>query len=374
VKYGKHGKHLLHMCLVISTLMLLLSLPAITAKSAEEQTIRQKLKGPYCGLRCLYAAMKLKGKELDFTSLLKPEYLGSKDGSTLGELEKAANDNEMYTVALGNLSTRELRSTDQLMILHVKSDDTSEKFDHYALFLGVRDGQAMILDPPNPVASIPFHQLARLWDGLALVVSDKPIDYKQIIAPAGKAVFALVVIVIVAVIGFRYVRPRIPFFSILLSPEKRAVLSVAQGAGICLLAACVAFIYHFASDEGFLAHQGATSGIVEANKAKFIEKVQASDVRKRIDKDALIVDARYERDYQKNHMDGAVNIAIDSSDDERKERLTGVEKDRPIVVYCQSAGCKYAEIIAGKIISDGFKDVAVYKGGWMDWTKGGNSK
>lgn len=45
---------------------------------------------PYCGLYCLYAAVKLEGKEIRFRDLVKPEYIGSREGSSLQKLRKAA--------------------------------------------------------------------------------------------------------------------------------------------------------------------------------------------------------------------------------------------------------------------------------------------
>ena len=36
-------------------------------------------------------------------------------------------------------------------------------------------------------------------------------------------------------------------------------------------------------------------------------------------------------------------------------------------MYCQSAGCKYAEIVAIKLIDDGFSNISIFKGGWVEW-------
>ena len=42
-------------------------------------------------------------------------------------------------------------------------------------------------------------------------------------------------------------------------------------------------------------------------------------------------------------------------------------KDASIIVYCQSAGCSYAEKIAVKLIADGFENVRLFRGGWQEW-------
>lgn len=47
--------------------------------------------------------------------------------------------------------------------------------------------------------------------------------------------------------------------------------------------------------------------------------------------------------------------------------MADVAKDARIVVYCQSAGCKFAEKVAIKLVSDGFSNVSLFKGSWKKW-------
>lgn len=63
-------------------------------KSALSKPPKPRKAGPYCGVYCLYAVMKLYGQEVDFRQLLKPEYIGSRRGSSLAELKKAAQKPE----------------------------------------------------------------------------------------------------------------------------------------------------------------------------------------------------------------------------------------------------------------------------------------
>ncbi len=39
---------------------------------------------PYCGLYCMYTALRYEGKSVAFHNLIKPEYLGSTKGSSVG--------------------------------------------------------------------------------------------------------------------------------------------------------------------------------------------------------------------------------------------------------------------------------------------------
>ncbi len=171
-------------------------------KSAESLAAKRKSSGSYCGIYCLYTTMKLADKEIDFRKLVKPEYIGSRKGSSLAELKKAAEDNGLYAVPIGKLSRRVLRNCPHNIILHVKSEIGAGRYDHYELFLGTENGKAKLFDPPNPPKLIAFAELAPRWDGNGLIVAAEPIDLAAIFAPARKrfimyAAIALVIILII---------------------------------------------------------------------------------------------------------------------------------------------------------------------------------
>lgn len=92
--------------------------------------------GPYCGIYSVYAFAKLHQVDVDLRDLLRPEYVGSPDGSSLGELQLAVRESGLYGRALGNLTVGFLRRTPHSIVLHVKKDPTlSEDYDHYVLFV-----------------------------------------------------------------------------------------------------------------------------------------------------------------------------------------------------------------------------------------------
>lgn len=89
-------------------------------KTADRPAKQCKSSGSYCGIYCLYAVMKLSDINVGPTELLKPEYIGSHRGSSLAELKKAAQDNGLYAIPVGKLTTRELRQSPYPVILHIK--------------------------------------------------------------------------------------------------------------------------------------------------------------------------------------------------------------------------------------------------------------
>lgn len=86
-----------------------------------------------------------------------------------------------------------------------------------------------------------------------------------------------------------------------------------------------------------------------------------------LDTDTIFIDARFSRDYEAGHLEGALSIPVDSNDVYMNNVTNNIAKDAHIIMYCQSSGCKYAEIVAIKLQEDGFRNISIYKGGWMDW-------
>jgi rhodanese-related sulfurtransferase len=94
-----------------------------------------------------------------------------------------------------------------------------------------------------------------------------------------------------------------------------------------------------------------------------LPRVSESAVEKLLSaSDAVFVDARFSRDFQEGHLDGAINVPVDANDTE-PQRITGtIPKDSKIVGYCQSKGCGFAEQVALQLRDAGFLNVALYRG------------
>jgi rhodanese-related sulfurtransferase len=310
--------------------------------------------------------MKLSNREVEFINLVKPEYIGSRLGSSFAELKQAAEDYGLYAAPIGKLTSRELRKCHYPVILHVKFGPESQQYDHYILFLGVQDSQAKIFDPPNPVELVSFAELASLWDGNGMIVSVEPIDLGAVLASGRKRFILYSVIVILAILTVHGTKRFLPtgLFS---SRIKLLGISVAQAGGFAVLALIIGMLYHFTNDEGLLANANATAAIQQAHVGSFIPKITERKVLELLDTDTIFIDARLARDFQTGHLEGAISLPVNSSDEERQKATSNIDKDARVVLYCQSSGCKYAERVAIKLIDDGFTDISIYKGGWAEW-------
>ena len=47
--------------------------------------------------------------------------------------------------------------------------------------------------------------------------------------------------------------------------------------------------------------------------------------------------------------------------------MQGVEKSRPLLIYCQSAECDFAKRVAGRLYLAGRSDISILQGGWVGW-------
>jgi rhodanese-related sulfurtransferase len=343
-------------------------------KTSESTGIKDRKSHRHCGLYCVYAIIRLAGKKVNFMELVKPEYLGSRQGSSVLELMKAAEDYGLFVAPVGNLSTRVLCNYPHPVILHVKRTMLSQTYDHYILFLGTQDGQARLLDPPNPLKVVPFHELAPCWDGNALIVSSEPIDLGSVHAPVRKRFIMYTAIVISAILALHWAKRLLPK-TLLNSRIKLMCLSITQAVGFAVFALLVGMFYQFANDAGLLAHANATASIQQAHQYNFIPKISEKKVRKLLDGDTVFLDARFARDFKAGHIEGAISIPVNATDEERQKATADIPKAARIVLYCQSAGCNYAEKVAVKLIDDGFSNISIYKGGWAEWVaKNGKKK
>jgi len=315
----------------------------------------------------LYAIIKAAGRDISFEDLLKREYVDSWKGSSLPALKKAAQDNGLYAEIVENLTTRDLRACPYPLILHVKTDASSKEYNHYELFLGTGKGLLRLYDPPKAIAFVRRAELAPRWDGIALIVSPSRIDTAIILGSARKRFMFHALLVGAIVLLLLWGRQRwLPAWDTL-SRIRRCLLAAAQGVGLLLVATLTGMIFHFANEEGFLAHPNATAGIEQAHRASFIPKVNADEVGRGLRTGAIIVDARLHRDYEAGHIEGAISIPVTATDDELRKAVDGIRKTTPIVVYCQSAGCSFGEKVAVALSTEGFSSVFIFKGGWLEW-------
>lgn len=359
----------------ITLLFLFFSANSLLFASSENVALEkhtEKRKLPHCGLYCIYALVSAWDGDIEFRDLLRPEYISHYEGSSLSELKQAATDNHRYAECVGGMTIRSLKSCNTPAILHVKSSMESKEYDHYVLFLGIKENMARVFTPPQWLAYMPLHKLSYLWDGNALVVSEDPLNISQLFFRDRLLMLSLIVVACIVTVVMHLIRKKC--FNYALSIPLKMCYSIAQGSCILITAFILCFVVHFFPDNGFLSYKDAVNAVQKAHAGNFIPKINVNRAAKIIGNGTMFVDARFREDYEAGHIENAISLPIDCTDEEYTQTISSLPKNKRVVLYCQSAGCKYAEIVAIRLREDGFGSLAVFRGGWVEWQKNNESQ
>lgn len=347
---------------LISTLMI--ALAAATARGQEPN--RGIRSGPLCGVYSLYTALRTEGFRLEFSDLLKPQYVGSSSGSTLLQLLRAARENDAQAELLTNLSVADLHQLGCPVILHVKNEYDSPEYNHFILCVPLADGRLALYDPPEPLVRSTGHELAPLWDGTALAISSRPVSLARMRLWAALRVMIVVLAGLMMVGCLRLVRVRWIQHS---WAGPRRLHPIIQFSLLVLSGSCMGAAYHLWAPEGFGAQHDAVNAISNSYFLQPPGWLDWAEARRLWATGARFVDARSPDDYQQAHIEGAMNLPPDATRSDRTLALAGLAKEAPVVVYCQSPACPYAALLAKRLARDGFRNVWVFPGGWAQWSE-----
>lgn len=322
---------------------------------------------PYCGLYCIFAAAKYQHIPMAFEDLLTPTYISSFRGSNFEELRQAALDHGMNAVLIGNISTDTLLHLEYPMILHFRSRDRVESFDHFILFLGTENGRIKVFDPPDKILKLTEAELLSRWDGNGLILSRQPIDQTTVLLATLRRPVMISMITVAAIILLRFLRKRLKRPKTRHSIRKIVLMSGATCILILLLGTSLGYGYNLLRSDGLLYDRKVLRHFEKVNIGNIIPRVRVSQIEQWKANGALLIDARYRADYKAGHIPGAINIPINVDSSQWKKILAQTPFETRIIVYCESQGCKFAEEIAVKLYQEGYRNVAIYTGGWRDW-------
>lgn len=82
-----------------------------------------------------------------------------------------------------------------------------------------------------------------------------------------------------------------------------------------------------------------------------------------------MIDARLADDFIAGHLPDAISIPVSATDSQINAALAAVDKSARIIVYCESPGCTYSRQIATALYAGGYRHLAIYPGGWQQWSQ-----
>lgn len=85
---------------------------------------------------------------------------------------------------------------------------------------------------------------------------------------------------------------------------------------------------------------------------------------------ALFIDSRSEKDFQSGHIPGAVNIPV-AQERKKAQDSFSFPKERTLVIYCDGSECQSSVFLAKLLHQEGFANIKVFFGGWVEWMREG---
>jgi rhodanese-related sulfurtransferase len=324
----------------------------------------------YCGVCSLFRSLQALGKSVPFKSLLREDYISSSRGSTLKELQQAAADCGVVTKTLEAMTVRMLREVDHPAILHVRKAFGRAPYNHWVLYGGTEEGKARIYDGTRDCSLTDFDELRAIWDGVAVVVSDVPIDVTRVWNVRALEISMLAGLAFCFVAGTRLVEKRLRIKRDR-APRLRSVrVLLGQALSISWVALGVALAVHALSPAEGLSHGPSIDRIQEAYFETFLPKVNAKTLASLArDETATVVDARRQVEFNAGHIKNARNIPPDVGATELNELLKSIPSSNHIAIYCRSKDCPYSGIVAQKLFQRGYTRISLYRGGWVEWAE-----
>ena len=106
------------------------------------------------------------------------------------------------------------------------------------------------------------------------------------------------------------------------------------------------------------------------SKEKATEGVQFSTITydqllQLMEQGVQVIDARGAESYDKGHIDGAVLFSNYTLPEDKEVQL---------VFYCGGPKCAAAPRAARKVMEEGYENVMVFHGGWLEWSENAGSQ
>ena len=88
------------------------------------------------------------------------------------------------------------------------------------------------------------------------------------------------------------------------------------------------------------------------------------------DPEVLVIDTRDEPDFRKQHIPGAVSLPYHEFNQRYPHFAESVSEARPLLLYCYGTGCGLAARVGKRLITRGYTDVTILRGGIEAWKAG----
>ncbi|GIW96958.1 MAG: hypothetical protein KatS3mg111_0291 [Pirellulaceae bacterium] len=324
---------------------------------------------PYCGVYSVYIAADVLEHPIEFESLLSNEYVLGWEGSSINALTEAVEDHGLVACKIGALSYWDLRLASFPVILHVRSDISLPRFDHWVVYLGEKAGRARILDPSHGEQVIDYAHLLALWDGAGLAVSDS--SGKVVAWRVLGILWRLMVIAVVAVLCCGHVKIMATLWQSQRSGSHRSRVPASCVVGSLTMLMVTAVFLDGVFGPRIWRQSYVTQSIATMILPRQFPRIGTEELRQALfgndGSELVLVDARLARDYEYRQLPRAISVPVDAAPNQEEQALANISRDAPVVVYCQSSECTFSDVVAQRLYARGFKDIRIYREGVVGW-------
>ena len=334
----------------LSTLLLLVC--AFSIASAQENKRDSDLL-LYCGIDAVYAASRVLGTDVDYASLVKPEFISQFGGSTDADLAKAARFAGLQTTRFDGLSIADLPSLPTPAILHVRSSSDRKVPNHWTLLVRVEAGVAEFVDAGQWPARMPLGDLGAFFDGSSLVVTKKDTPPVAFVSMTRVMRYTLLTLVGASLL-----------VGLCLTPA-----GGWRGLGLILLTTLgLGLFMSYTLPGGALASTQSTRERMTEARAGALPRVSVANLfQDDLSMDAVLIDARLPGDFARGAIPTAINISPFLNADQLGSAIKRLDKRAAFVMYCQTPGCNYADRVGRELVKRGFDSVSVLAEGFVGY-------
>ena len=316
----------------------------------------------HCGLYCSIIALAETGMAVDPFDVISGKYLTDKRGSTPGDLWQIFEDYQVSSHYSEKMSISELRISKQPILLLLEMSTSIEGPMHWILFLGDTNGKAEIYDPSSQIRIVEYRELLTNWRGKGVRVGSPERSFKERIVSAvefGSPGLLVLTVLLGTVFIVRSIH----------TPNSVAIKRFPKIRHVGVLFAVttlVAGTHQCFSSKSFVGARVElsmlTSDVANA-KIDAVEFEEISSIRDSV----VFIDARPQWSFFRGHIEGAINVPVDASVFELRQKINAIPINQPVVVYCQNRHCDWDLVVARRLIKCGIVGVSVYEGGWVEW-------
>jgi rhodanese-related sulfurtransferase len=326
----------------------------------------------YCGVSSVYAGARLLGQPVDFASLLKPDFIGSPDGSSVAELRAAASNCGLETALIVHGDCPFLFACRYPVILYIKKTLADKEYNYFALYVGRTGDKLQILDAEEGVKVLSPAELVQRWSGVAIVLSRgvPNLVWPRIVSAmafVAKGLVTIACVWLLALVGKALSRARFT--------RRGGQWRPLWGAfAIVFISIVVGTLFNLSGRVALITARQDFNEVLAAHVGNFVPRVGLGRVRAAVTSHAPIIDARYQPDYDAGHVPGAISIPVNLNTAGIRKELSRYSPSDPIIIYCESLSCPFSESIAARVINLGHRNVYIYQDGWVGWIKAGGER